>query len=101
MTGTNGGSAGGGTGSPGTTTPASCSAFSFTDMLNGVCKYVKGVQDHLKELETSTQGTVDLGTMFNLQFRMQILSQYMESVSNILTAVNTEMLTMARAIKGS
>ncbi|AEG85089.1 hypothetical protein CP04DC42_0443 [Chlamydia psittaci 04DC42] len=39
--------------------------------------------------------------MFNLQFRMQILSQYMEAVSNILTAVNTEMITMARAVKGS
>ena len=75
----------------------SCSAFNFNQMLDGVCKYVQGVQQYL----TSTQGTVDLGTMFNLQFRMQILSQYMESVSNILTAVNTEMITMARAVKGS
>ncbi|SYX08524.1 hypothetical protein C834K_0035 [Chlamydia poikilotherma] len=80
---------------------SSCSAFNFNDMLNGVCKYVQGVQQYLTELETSTQGTVDLGTMFNLQFRMQILSQYMEAVSNILTAVNTEMITMARAVKGS
>lgn len=93
-------SGGGGAGGSGGAA-ASCSAFSFTKMLEGVCKYVKGVQDYLTELETSTQGTVDLGTMFNLQFRMQILSQYMESVSNVLTAVNTEMITMARAVKGS
>ncbi|MEG0036892.1 MAG: DUF5407 family protein [Victivallaceae bacterium] len=79
----------------------STTAFSFNDMLNGVTTYVKGVQQYLKELENSTQGTVDLGTMFNLQFRMQILSQYMEAVSNVLTAVNTEMITMARAVKGS
>lgn len=59
---------------------SSCSAFNFNDMLNGVCKYVQGVQQYLTELETSTQGTVDLGTMFNLQFRMQILSQDRKSV---------------------
>lgn len=80
---------------------SSCSAFNFNEMLNGVCKYVQGVQEYLTELETSTQGTVDLGTMFNLQFRMQILSQYMEAVSNVLTAIHTEMITMARAVKGS
>lgn len=89
--------AGGGGG--GTTT--SCSAFDFNKMLAQVCDYVEGVQTYLTELEKSTEGTVDLGTMFNLQFRMQILSQYMEAVSNVLTAVHTEMITMARAVKGS
>ncbi len=79
----------------------SCSAFNFNKMLDGVCKYVQGVQQYLTELETSTQGTVDLGTMFNLQYRTQILCQYMESSSNILTALHTEMITMARAVKGS
>lgn len=93
------GSSSGGSSSSGA---AQCTtSFSFTKMLAGVCKYVEGVQTYLTQLETSTQGTVDLGTMFNLQFRMQILSQYMEAVSNVLTAVNTEMITMARAVKGS
>ncbi|WP_213318818.1 DUF5407 family protein [Chlamydiifrater volucris] len=80
---------------------SSCTVFNFNEMLDGICKYVQGVQQYLTELETSTQGTVDLGTMFNLQFRMQILSQYVEAVSNVLTAVHTEMITMARAVKGS
>ncbi|WP_213358170.1 DUF5407 family protein [Chlamydiifrater phoenicopteri] len=82
-------------------TSSSCTVFNFNEMLDGICKYVQGVQQYLTELETSTQGTVDLGTMFNLQFRMQILSQYVEAVSNVLTAVHTEMITMARAVKGS
>ncbi|AAF38928.1 hypothetical protein C6H88_00190 [Chlamydia muridarum str. Nigg] len=79
----------------------SCSALNFNEMSEGVCKYVLGVQQYLTELETSTQGTVDLGTMFNLQYRTQILCQYMEASSNILTAVHTEMITMARSAKGS
>ncbi len=76
-------------------------SFNFNDMMNGLVLYVEGVQQYLLDLEVANQGTVDLGTMFNLQFRMQILSQYVEATSNVLTGVHSGMITMARAAKGS
>lgn len=75
-------------------------SFNFTQMLKGMETYVSSVKTYLSKLESSTGGTVNLGTMFNLQFRMQIMSQYIEAVSNTLSAVNNEMITMARATKG-
>ncbi len=75
-------------------------SFDFTKMLSGLEKYVQSVKSYLSQLESSTGGTVNLGTMFNMQFHMQIMSQYVEAVSNTLSAVNNEMVTMARATKG-
>ena len=75
-------------------------SFNFNAMLKGLQSYTDKVKTQLKKLESSTGGTVKLGTMFKLQFRMQLLSQYTEAVSNTLTAVNQEMVTMARATKG-
>jgi len=75
-------------------------SFNFNKMLEGLGSYVKGVQTYLKKLENATGGTVNLGTMFQMQFRMQIMSQYIEAVSNTLSAVHQEMMTMARATKG-
>ncbi|MCH9626809.1 MAG: hypothetical protein S4CHLAM2_04400 [Chlamydiales bacterium] len=75
-------------------------SFDFTKMLGGLEKYVQSVKSYLSQLESSTGGTVNLGTMFNMQFHMQIMSQYVEAVSNTLSAVNNEMVTMARATKG-
>jgi hypothetical protein len=60
----------------------------------------ENVQGYLASLEQTTGGTVNLGTMFQLQFRMQVMSQYIEAVSNTLSAVHSEMVTMARATKG-
>jgi hypothetical protein len=74
--------------------------FNFDAMLQGLQRYVQGVQTYLSKLEQSTGGNVDLGTMFKMQFHMQIMSQYVEAVSNTLSAVNNEMITMARATKG-
>jgi hypothetical protein len=74
--------------------------FNFNQMLEGLNSYVKGVQSYLHKLEHATGGTVSLTTMFQLQFRMQIMSQYVEAVSNTLSAVHQEMMTMARATKG-
>ncbi|MCB1180445.1 MAG: DUF5407 family protein [Chlamydiia bacterium] len=75
-------------------------SFNFNAMLSGLQSYVSNVQKYLKKLEHATGGTVNLGTMFQLQFRMQIMSQYVEAVSNALSAVHTEMITMARATSG-
>lgn len=81
--------------------PAQESAsFDFEKMISGLQQYVTSVQTYLSELESKTGGTVNLETMFNLQFRMQVMSQYVEAVSNVLSAVHNEMITMARATKG-
>jgi hypothetical protein len=75
-------------------------SFDFNAMLQGLGRYVEAVQSYLSKLESSTGGTVNLGTMFNMQFHMQIMSQYIEAVSNTLSACHNEMVTMARAVKG-
>lgn len=75
-------------------------SFNFNQMLEGLSKYVQSVQTYLSKLEQATGGGVNLGTMFNMQFHMQIMSQYIEAVSNTLSAVHNEMITMARATKG-
>lgn len=75
-------------------------AFNFNEMIAGLNTYVTNVQQYLAKLEAATGGTVNLGTMFALQFRMEIMSQYIEAVSNTLQAVHQEMMTMARATKG-
>ncbi len=75
-------------------------SFNFNQMLQGLQKYTDAVKQQLSQLESATGGTVKLGVMFKLQYRMQLLSQYTEAVSNVLTAVNQEMVGMARATKG-
>lgn len=75
-------------------------SFNFQEMIEGMGKYVQNVQQYLHQLEQATGGTVNLATMFNMQFHMQIMSQYIEAVSNTLSAVHNEMMTMARAVKG-
>lgn len=75
-------------------------SFNFNAMIQGLEKYVNSVQSYLSQLQSATGGTVNLGTMFNMQFHMQIMSQYVEAVSNTLSAVHNEMVTMARATKG-
>jgi hypothetical protein len=75
-------------------------SFDFSKMLQGLSKYVESVQTYLSKLEEATGGNVNLGVMFNMQFHMQIMSQYIEAVSNTLSAVHSEMITMARATKG-
>ena len=69
-------------------------------MISGMQKYTTSVKASLDKLEQTTGGSVNLATMFKMQFHMQIMSQYVEAVSNTLSAVNNEMMTMARAVKG-
>ncbi|NGX60628.1 MAG: hypothetical protein K940chlam9_00094 [Chlamydiae bacterium] len=76
-------------------------AFNFDKMISGLDSYVKSVKGYLSQLESATGGTVNLATMFNMQFHMQVLSQYLEAVSATLTAVNNEMVNMAKAVKGT
>ncbi|MFN0065322.1 MAG: DUF5407 family protein [Chlamydiales bacterium] len=75
-------------------------SFNVQQMIAGMNSYVNNVKQYLSELEKSSSGTVNLGTMFNMQFHMQIMSQYIEAVSNTLSAIHNEMMTMARAVKG-
>ena len=76
-------------------------SFNFNKMLEGLQKYVQGVQTYLNKLESSSTGTVNLATMFQMQFHMQVMTQYIEAVSNTLSALHQEMVTMARATKGT
>lgn len=80
--------------------PGGAASFNFNKMLQGLEKYVQSVKSYLSQLEAATGGTVNLSTMFNMQFHMQIMSQYIEAVSNTLSAVHNEMVVMARATKG-
>lgn len=79
---------------------AGSGSFSFTDMLQGMNKYIQSVQLYLSQLESSTGGSVNITAMFAMQFQMQIMSQYISAVSNTLSAVNNSMMTMAQATKG-
>lgn len=80
--------------------PGSDASFNINKMLKILDTKIENVKSQLNKLETSTGGTVDLGTMFQMQFQMQLLSQYLETVSNTLTAINTEMINMAKGVKG-
>jgi prefoldin subunit 5 len=80
--------------------PGGPASFNFNAMLQGLQRYVSSVQTYLGQLEQASAGTVSLALMFHMQFQMQIMSQYIEAVSNTLSAVHNEMITMARATKG-
>lgn len=75
--------------------------FDFASMLQGVQNQVNVVEGYLNDMKAATAGGVQIGAMFNLQFHMQIMSQFMEACSNSLSAVHNEMMTMARATKGT
>lgn len=75
-------------------------SFNFSKMIDGLSAHVNLVQKYLADLNKSTTGDVNLGQMFKLQFHMQVMSQYLEATSNVLTAVHTEMVKMAQATKG-
>lgn len=76
-------------------------SFDFNQMIASLNVYVDAVKQYINELEQrATSGTVDLSQMFALQFQMQIMSQYIEAMSNVLSAAHQEMMTMARATKG-
>jgi hypothetical protein len=77
-------------------------SFDFSQMLQALGQYVTNVQGYLQTLEQqgATGGSVNIGLMMSLQFQMQIMSQFIEAVSNTLSAVHNEMMTCARATKG-
>jgi DNA-binding IclR family transcriptional regulator len=73
----------------------------LAEMQQQLAQYTANVNQMIADLKAAGQGgTVNLGTMFQLQFQMQQMSQYVEAVSNTLQAVHQEMMTMARATKG-
>jgi hypothetical protein len=79
---------------------ATGSNIDLNQLISNVQGYTSQVQQSLEQVRSQGSGNVNLGTMFQLQFQMQIMSQYIESVSNTLSAINNEMMTMARATKG-
>lgn len=79
--------------------PVSDASFNFKGLIDELGRFATKVKGYLSQL-TADKGSVDLGTMFNMQFHMQMLSQFVEAASNTLTAVHNEMLSMAKATKG-
>jgi hypothetical protein len=88
------------TGAAETTDGATGVSSDFDQTVAALQQYQQQAQAALQELQTASSGGVTLGTMFHLQFQMQMMSQYIESVSNVLQAVHNEMITMAKATKG-
>jgi chromosome segregation ATPase len=79
---------------------ASGATYDFNQMLAGLRQYTSQVDQAMRQLQDSGSGSVNLEAMFQLQFRMQAMSQYLETVSNTLSAMHSEMITMARAEQG-
>jgi hypothetical protein len=65
-------------------------------MLAGLRQYTGQVDQSMQQpQDAGSGGSVNLETMFQLQFRTQTMSQYLETVSNTLSAMHNEMITMA------
>lgn len=79
---------------------ANVESFNFNKMIDGLAAHVNLVKKYLDELGKSTTGDVNLGQMFKLQFHMQVMSQFIEATSNVLSGIHGSMITMARATKG-
>jgi chromosome segregation ATPase len=80
---------------------ASGASFDFNQMLADLQRYESQTDQAMQQLQDAgSSGSVNLATMFQLQSRMQVMSQYIESVSNTLSAIHNEMITMARATRG-
>jgi hypothetical protein len=74
--------------------------FDFQRMIAALNAATKSTSAALEQLGSSDSGNMDIATMFQLQFHMQVMSQYVEAVSNVLSAVHNEMITLARTTKG-
>jgi hypothetical protein len=67
---------------------------------------IAAIERHSAELKAKIDtlkksgGQIDPGAMFELQFAMQTMSQYMEACSNVMSALHQSMMSMARAVKG-
>jgi hypothetical protein len=85
-----------------TATASPSNVASLEAILASVKKQQEAVEQRIQQLQQQSHsgGTVDVATMFQLQFQMQQMSQYMETMSNVLSAVHQEMMTVARAAKG-
>lgn len=62
--------------------------------------YESRVNELQQELENLSGSNISIAQEMKIQFQMQVLTQYIEAVSNTLSEVNQEMLTMANAVKG-
>jgi len=77
-------------------------SFDFSKIIADLGDYVSNVKKEMEALAAKgkTGGGVDIGTMMNMQMKMQLMSQYVEAMSNTLSALHSSMMTMARATKG-
>ena len=64
--------------------------------------YKKRVIILLENLQNQSKnnGTVDLRKMFELQYAMQMISQYIEQTSNEMSTIHNLMMLLARSQKG-
>ena len=74
---------------------ASGAASNFSQLISGLGQSVDQIQQGLQQIQDNMSGDISLGMMFQLQFAMQTMSQYIQSVSNVLTAINQELVAVA------
>ena len=72
---------------------------SYEDMIKRVENRDRIIENLLNQMKKDN-GTMNLSSMMELQFRMQMMSQYVEAVSNLMTEVHNAMMTLIRGIKG-
>lgn len=75
-------------------------SFDFNKMIQALGDYAQQVQTEMGKLQQATGGTVDLKTMMTLQYKMQVMGQFVEATSSALSALHQSMMGMARAVKG-
>jgi hypothetical protein len=73
---------------------------SFEQLQAAMAAQIAQINTLSQQLQQGQSGSVDPAAMFQLQFRMQVMSQYIEACSNVLSAIHQQMMSMARATKG-
>ena len=80
------------------TNPTGDTSFVLDDFTKFVADRAKVVKDKIAAMQKA-QGEVDIGDMFATQLAMQMLTQATDLSSNVFSAVNGMMSTMARNLK--
>jgi hypothetical protein len=73
---------------------------SFEQLQAAMAAQIAQINALSQQLQQGQSGSMDPAAMFQLQFRMQLMSQYIEACSNVLSAIHQQMMSMARATKG-
>jgi hypothetical protein len=73
---------------------------SFEQLQAAIAAQIARINTLSQQLQQGQSGSVDPAVMFQLQIQMQVMSQYIEACSNVLSAIHQQIMSMARATKG-